>query len=230
MILDFRGKEYKCHYYDGQFKQEHICFSRGADKGVLNNEHHVTYFLDKTPNEINYVFLSKFDLISYLQEISKLLGFKLISLKENVLDYRLQVTIPNDKRFFLYVSTLIRYTYEFPFNLALYCACNNRDSFPELNIIQIMQLYRALFITDRDVHNLGTNQQCFSNLNSKCYFNTLRHDFCASVDFIYVVSSHTKLINKCSYLNTKQLSQVVEGINIIVNNYYEKYKKDICRW
>lgn len=230
MILDFRNQDYKCHYYDGDVKVKGVCFSRLVGHRILNNEYHITYFLDKTPDEVNYVFLSKSDLISYLQEISKLLGFKLISLKENASDYRLQVTIPYDRRFFLYVSTLVRYTYEFPFNLALYCAWNNRHSFPELNIIQVMEFYRALFITDRDVHNLGCNRDCFSTLNSKCYFNALRNNFNDLSYLIHVPSVHTQLINKCSCLNTKQLPQIVEEINNIANNYYEKYKEDICCW
>lgn len=230
MILNFNFSNYNCIYRAGNHKIHGVCFSSGYVGGVYNGRVYITYFLAKQRDELNYVFLSRKQVIDYVCEVSQLLGFDLIALKETESYYKLQVAMPKDRRLFLYISTFIRYTYEHPFSLALYCAILNRHNFPELNIIQIIQFYIGLFFNGRSCHIIADTGLCFSNMNCKSQFNILRYHFNSSNSFIKLDINHGTMLGFFDVINTKQLPQIAEGINNIANKYYAKYKKSICCW
>lgn len=231
MILDFRGKSFKCNYYTGKHLRKAICFSSGYADGMINGYAHATITWPKNKqDQCNYCIFDTKTLIEYFTEISKLLGFTLVSLTESNNLYKLQIRCAPNKRYFIYSAMCIRYVYEHPFAILLYAAWQNRENFPELDIIQIMQFYLALFFNGRRCHCPGLGQLAFYNINSKCQFSLIKDNFNHSKSFYKVSTSHTNLCSNLCTFNTKQLSQIASGINFIANKYYAKNKKNICRW
>ena len=231
MTLDFRFKSYKCHYFIENVPIEYICFSKGCGHGKYGSHKqyaHVTYIWPKKHDNLNYCFLDNDTVIKYFTDISKLLGFKLISFCETKNNYKLQISVIADHRYFLYVSTYIRYVYEYPFSLLLYCALRNQENFPELNITHIMQFYIAMFHNGAWCHCPGKLDLAYRNINSKSQFNLIRDYFNDSKGFIELRSCHNNLTDKFKVINIKNLPQVADGINNIINNYYARYKKSIC--
>lgn len=231
MILDFRYRDYVCKYYAGAHRYNVICFSNGCDRGRVGNYSYITYIFPKNKqNELNYCFLNKTDLLGYFVEISKIFGFKLLSFKETEDLYKLQIRCICDNRYFIYISTYIRYVYEWPFSLLLAAAWKNKNNFPELNITHIMQFYLAVFFDGRRCHCPGEVYLAFQNINPKCQFNLLKRDFNRSNSFIQIKSKYEKLTSQINQFNLKQLPQIISGINFIANKCYERNKKNICRW
>ena len=231
MILDFRGKAYKCNYYAGKHHYNGVCFSEGGYLGLANGYYHATIIWPRNKQvQLNYCTLDTRTLIEYFKEISRQLGFTLISLLETTYSYKLQFRCAPDKKFFIYIATYIRYVYENPFWILLCAAWQNRANFPELDITQIMQFYIALFFDDRRCHCPGLNRLAFHNINPKCQFSLLRGDFNCSKSFCRITANHISLCHFLRVFNSKQLPQIVNGINFIANEYYIKNKKSICRW
>ena len=231
MILDFRMKDYVCNYIAGRRYYNTICFSEGCKGGSYNKAYHATLMWPKDKQEeLNYCYFDKDVLIEYFSEISRILGFKLISFQETEHRYKLQIETPVDHRYFIYCAMCIRYVYEHPFALLLHAAWNNRKNLPDLDIIQIMQFYLALFFNGRRCHCPGLDNLAFYNINSKCQFNLIRDNFNRETSFISITSKYLNLCNAMNSFNTKQLTQISQGINKIANIYYDKRKKDLCRW
>lgn len=231
MILDFRGKEYVCRYFTGNKYVDTICFSDGYFKKIYNNYVYSTYIWPKEDqDQRNYCPFDKKTLLEYFIEISKILGFKLISLSETEHLYKLQIKCAPDRRYFIYVSMCIRYVYEHPFAFYLYAAWQNKHNFPELDIIQIMQFYLAVVFNGARCHCPGESNFTFYNINSKCQFSNIRNDFNNVENFYLLRTNHIHLDNILYQINTKQLPQIASGINFIVNKYYDENKKSICRW
>lgn len=232
MILDFRGKEYKCSYYAGNYFYENmVCFSRGCSQGEFNGYYYATIIWPRSRQvQLNYCTFDTKTLIEYFKEISRLLGFTLISLVKSTHSYKLQIRCAPDNRFFVYSAMYIRYVYENPFWLLLYSAWQNRANFPELDITQIMQLYITLFHDGRRCHCPGLDDLTFHNINPKCQFNLIRENFNYSGSFCRIIAKHNSLCHLLRVFNSKQLPQIVKGINFIANEYYAKNKKSICRW
>lgn len=231
MILDFRMKNYVCNYYAGKKHYTGLCFSTYFYGGKYGRYAYVTYIWPKEKQiERNYCFFDKKTLFEYFTEISKLLGFRLLFFSETMDSYKLQIQCIPNKRYFVYISMCIRYVWEHPFAILLYVAWQNKENFPELNIIQIMQFYIALFFDGRMCHCPGLNRQTFYNINSKCQFSLIRNDFNYHPSFLNIETSHDSLTYKLREFNTKQLPQIASGINFIANKYYAKNKKNICRW
>lgn len=233
MILDFRFKEYKCQYFAGSRFIEGACFSSGCLNGQFPHDAShtcVTYIWSKQPDELNYCFLDRNTMLRYFIDLSKRFSFKIISFSENDKRYKLQIDVINEHRYFVYVSMYIRYVYEFPFSLALYCALQNYHNFPELDITNIIQFYIALFHDGRRCHCPGMDRLAYYNLNCKSIFNNLRDDFNYSNCFCKIKSNHVSLLESLRKFNEKNLPEIVSGINNIANKYYVKNKKDICCW
>lgn len=231
MILDFRGKEYKCTYYAGKRLYNDVCFSPGCDKGEINNYAHATIIWTRNKqDQLNYCIFDTKTLVEYFTEISRLLGFTLISFTKSRNSYKLQIKCAPNHRYFIYIAMCIRYVYEYPFQILLYAAWQNRKSFPELDIIQIMQFYLALFHNGRRCHCPGLDKLAFRNINSKCQFNLIRDNFNREKFFCEILTNHNDLLFYLRVFNTKQLSQIASGINFIANKYYAKNKKNICCW
>lgn len=231
MILDFRLKDYKCNYYDGKYFNSGICFSLGCELGIIGKYTHITYVWPKEKqDQLNYCFLDKDALLRYFIEISKLLGFRLIAFADTEDKYRLQIECIPNRRYFIYISTYVRYVYEYPFSLFLYAAWCNRANFPELNITQIIQFYRAIFYGGHMCHCPGMDNDAFYNINAKCQFSLIKDHFNYSRGFVQINSNHNTLYKIVKTFNTKQLPQIVSGINCISNKYYAENKKNICRW
>lgn len=231
MILDFRMKEYVCNYYAGKKYHKEICFSKDFNGGEYGRYAYATYIWPKKKQEErNYCFFDKKTLFEYFTEISKLLGFRLLSFSETKDSYKLQVQCIPNRRYFIYASMCIRYVWEHPFAILLYAAWQNKENFPELDIIQIMQFYIAFFFDGRRCHCPGVDRMAFYNINSKCQFSLIRDDFNYDPSFLEIQTSHISLTHELREFNTKQLPQIASGINFIANKYYAKNKKDICRW
>lgn len=231
MILNFKYKEYKCQYFAGLHYIDGICFRDGCTNGAfINNSKHscVTYIWSKDPDELNYCFLDQEMLLKYFLDISKKFGFKIISFTENKTRYKLQIDIINERRYFVYVSMYIRYVYEFPFSLILYCALQNQHNLPELDITNIIQFYIALFYNGRRCHCPGYDYLAYYNINCKSIFNNLRDDFNDANCFVHIDSEYINLLEELRKFNDKNLPQIVDGINNIVNIYYSKYEKNLC--
>lgn len=232
MILDFRGKEYRCNYYAGNyFYKNKACFSNWCDQGRFNDYYYATIICPRGKQvQLNYCAFDTGTLIEYFKEISRLLGFTLISLVRGKHSYKLQFKCAPDYRFFVYVAMYIRYVYENPFWLLLHAAWQNRANFPELDITQIMQLYITLFHDGRRCHCPGLDGLTFYNINPKCQFSLIRRDFNYNKSFCKIITKHSSLCFLLRVFNSKQLPQIVRGINFIANEYYAKNKKSICRW
>lgn len=231
MILDFNYKDYDCHFYIHNHKHDGICFQCDFDDDIINGYAHSTIIFPKNKQtQKNYCFFNTQTLIEYFTEISRLLGFKLISFTQSRNSYKLQIRCAPNQRYFIYCATYIRYVYEYPFALLLFAAWQNRKNFPELNITQIIQYYIALFFIGRRCHCPGMDGSAFRNINSKCQFNLIRDNFNDERYFYYINSVHGKLCWVFDRFNLKQISQIVRGINFIANKHYVKDKKNICRW
>lgn len=232
-MVDFRYCEYKCKYLDNKKCIKDLCFADIGQQGSINNSTFITYFMDKEQNELNYVFISRSEMIDYLNEVTQLLGCHLCLIQETSKYYRIQIEIPgNDKRYLIYVSTIVRYIYEHPFSIAVYCAMKNRYSFPELNIIQIVQFYIGAFCDKRPCHHFGDATYTFSNINVKCQFNLIKNFFndCCVEKFVKLTSTHTSILNDIQVFPIKILPQISDCINDLANIVYEKNKKRICCW
>lgn len=233
MTLDFRYKDYKCEYLVGNRYVKSVCFWGGCGDGQYgkNKKHaHITYIWSKTPDELNYCFLDKETMLRYFMDISKRLGFKLLSFIETPTHYKLQIDVIANRRYFIYVSMYIRYVYEFPFSLALYCALQNTENFPELDITHIIQFYIAVLHDGARCHCPGRDRLAFYNINCKCQFSSIRDNFNDGKSLVAIKSQYTHLLKNFRLLNSKNLPQIVSGINNIVNQHYNENKKIICRW
>ena len=232
-MLDFRFKDYKCKYFIGDQLIQGVCFSHGCGVGKYGEKQkhtHITYTWTKKQDQLNYCFLDVDTMLAYFMDIAKILGFKLISFSENDTGYKLQIDVVANRRYFIYVSTYIRYVYEFPFSFILYCALQNKNHFPELNVTHIMQFYLAIFHDNTRCHCPGEPQLAYRNINSKCQFNLIRSNFNLSKSFVEVPSTHNCLFHVFGVVNEKNLSALTNYVNTIINQYYDKHKKSICCW
>ena len=236
MILNFKLKSYRCRYKDGPKSIGGVCFSSGCGNDLYEERNrlyaNVTIRWTKGNEELNYCFLDTETMIKYFIDLSVLLGFKLLSFNSNSDCYKLQIRIIPNRRYFIYVSTFIRYVYEFPFSLLTYCALHNIKSFPGLNSIQIIQLYIALFYSKAGAlcHCHGKANYAYTNMNSKLMFSLNRKNFNNSSYLTFVHTDHSGLIQLFNILNTKNLPQIADGINNLANKYYVENEESIRRW
>jgi hypothetical protein len=233
MILDFNFKNYKCRYFIGNQLFRGFCFSSGCGTGKYGTNKqrsHVTIIWSKDQEDLNYCFLDRKTMLNYFLDLQRELGFKLISFHENKYDYNLQISIVANKRWFVYVSTFIRYVYEFPFSLITYCALQNKDNFKGLQTSHIIQFYIALFYNGAQCHNHGGFKHAFSNMNCKQQFSMLKNNFNDSKYLVCLKDVGLFDIKYLSKINTKCLPQIVEKINNIANKTWISNEKNICRW
>lgn len=230
MILNFKLKPYKCNFYDGLKINRKVCFVPGV-QGYNDRKKHVTFIIYKRQQQLSYTFFNRKDLLNYFYELSNLLGFTLLSFVNKKNHYRLQIECADGDRYFLYIATLCRYTWEYPYSLFTYAAYKNKSHFPELSIIQIVQFYISSFINYWPIHQLGKSLYAFRNINDKCTFNILKGNFNHNVNFFVETSSnYLNLYDKFYTINTKQLDIIINYINSLAEKLYAKSKKDICSW
>lgn len=230
MILDFNLKNYRCTYYSGKTLINEHCFYQGCVYGIYNNESYVTYVWSCNQNQLNYCFLDQESLINYFSEIAKLAGFDLLSFSKTKKNFYLQIKCIPNRRYFIYISMLIRYVYEYPFSILLHAAWQNKKNLPELNIMCIMQFYLALFFNQRYCHCPGREGNALYNISIKNCFSLMPHSFNESSIFLFLESKYRTLCSNLYKFNIKQLPQIINGLNYIANKYYDKYKKRICCW
>ncbi len=232
MVLEFNYCDYVCKYRDGEEYIKDICFSE-IGHNRIGSSYFITYYISKVQEELNYIFITKQQMIDYLKEITKLLSCNICFIKDTKDYYRVQIEIPgNNKRYLIYVSTIVRYMYEHPFSIAVYCALKNRDSFPELNIIQIVQFYIGALNDKRPCHHFGNTGYTFSNLNVKNQFNLIK-DYFNDVEprkFVKLIRPHSHVLDQIQCFNIKILPQLSDCINDLANKIYERNKKCICCW
>ena len=233
MVLDFRGCDYVCKYYDGNYLKSGLCFSKGFGVGTNNGYAHITCFIPIKPDELNYVFVTEQQMLDYFIELSELFSFNIITFHKTETHYKLQLRIPCERdysRYVLYVLTFIRYAYEHPFSIALKCALENRQYFKGLSIVEIIQFYLGVFCNKRTCHHHGNQGRVFKNMNVKSQFNNIVNQFNYSVTFTEITTEYVKTLDYIQLFNIKCLDQLCYCINLLAIEIYEKYKKDICRW
>ena len=197
----------------------------GGKVALANAYEAIARLLSTSNNEVEKK--QSFDALKKAEE------YYVIICRETSKYYRIQVEIPgNDNRYLIYVSTIIRYIYEPPFSIAVYCAMKNRHSFPELNIIQIVQFYIGAFCDKRPCHHFGNAAYTFSNIDVKCQFNLIKDYFndCCAEKFVELTGTHTYILEGMQVFPIKILPQISDCINDLANIVYEKNKKRICCW
>ncbi|MBQ0113704.1 MAG: hypothetical protein KBT03_11280 [Bacteroidales bacterium] len=232
MFLDFSMKGYNCAYKAGKEKIEGVCFSRGYSGGVRKNKGHVVIrFTRDKQQELNYCFLSYEDMIAYSKWVADKMGFKIISINQDKKYNYIQIEFNHDNRYFLFIVTLLRYVYEFPFNVMLYSAWKHRNEYPELNIVTLFQMYLGLFFNGRLCHNIGQENVVPKEMHPKCLFNYLRNNFNRNPHgkeiFKNINSKYYRLIENMEVLNTKQIDEYADFLNNIVTEWYNRNKNII---
>ena len=227
MDFNFRFKDYNTQYFSGSVCIRDVCFACGFFRGIYGNDTFVTYIIPKRVSKLSYCFLTKDELITYITELSTLLGFSVISIADKRAKYLVQVKLVNDSRYCLYVSTLIRYTYEFPYSILLKGAVKDKEVFTKFNIIHIIQLYLALFASGWAGHQLAGYGDTFYNINSKSQFNLIRNYFNSSKSF-YLIDSHKISFGKYYTFNEEDIPMIISMINNTILSFYKKYEKYLC--
>lgn len=230
MVFNFRFADYKCQYLAGAAHKRGVCFSEGFQEGIIDGKLHITYLIPKELEELNYMFITKDQLFDYLYEVSHIIGFTVETIYDINLYYKVQVSMAPENRYFRYVSTIVRFTWEFPFSVATYCVLQNRQNFPELDLVQIMQFYLGVFCDRRQCHYFARPGYVYSNMNSKCHFNIVREQFNNTSPCVKTTNDYDIILDRLNEFNAKCLPVVSESINKLANEVYEKYKKDICCW
>lgn len=230
MIIDYCYKTFCCKYYAGYYYYDGVCFSSGFNKGNYKYHTYITYIIPKTQKQLSLCFLTKKEIIEYSKELSSLLGFSLISLSESKEVYYLQIKAPHHRRYLLYISTFIRYMYEHPFSILLYCALKSKPDFPKLDSIQIIQLYLGIFLRCCSQHAVGTLKYIFDNRNIKSIYNTQFNNFNTSNHLVYIPYNYSAVYNLLKIINTKNLPEIAELLKLLAKQIYIEYEKDICRW
>lgn len=211
-----------------------ICFARGYDRNCVYKGYiHETLFICyKEPEKDNYCFLSPEDTYSYISEVCELLGCKIFTFIEGEFYLKVQFAIPDNIRYYKFVNTIIRYCYEYPFAFLCYCAFKNRDLFPKLNIIQIVQLYISTLNNISLNHALLRDGITFSNASIKGYFNMMKESFnnVNSRATVNVSTNLSRFTNYFNVFNTKTMPYISELISNKIKEVYDKYEKNICCW
>ena len=230
MVFNFKWADFKCEYLAGATRKRGVCFSEGFREGIVNEKLHITYFEPKKVNELNYMFITKDQLFDYLHEVSYTMGFTVETIYETKDFYKVQDSMAPENRYFRYVSTIVRFTWEFPFSVATYCVLQNRQNFPELDLVQIIQFYLGIFCDRGQCHHFARPGYVYSNMNSKCHFNIVREQFNNTRPCVKTTNDYDMILDKINTFAAKCLPIVSESINKLANKVYEKYKIDICCW
>lgn len=231
MEVNFRFSGYKCIYYAGStFHRHAVCFSSGFGKsyrGYVN----CSYLLYKKQNGLNKTFFTSNELLDVITILSKELGFTLMSINENDVYFRVQIRMINSKRWNLFVSTFIRYLFEFPASLSTYCAYKSYNKYKNIRFTTLVQFYLDTAIYIDQVHSISRRGVIIKDISPKVLFN-------CQIDQFNFISSAFKIVNEKHYdysdlYNTFELDNLPKIVKVItskIDDSYKEYEKNICSW
>lgn len=195
------------------------------DKNINADRCPVVFALPKKKIGSHYTFLSKEDVLKYLTEVFKLTDIPFIAFSESDNWYWAHTLFPNDNRYKLFVSTIIRYAFEDHFAVLTYFAMKNEKLQKKMDIIHLVQLYISYF-RYCDNHSLFCNGYTFyGNEDVKDWYKY--HKFLFTDQFSYQIPTNKYYINNM-YINDKCLDTLAYSINNKINKLYEEHKENLC--
>ena len=226
-IVDRRYGSYRTTYkYD-----EHVCYNRACyaemrDANLKCKTHPVVFALPKVVKGSHYTFLSREEVIEYLTEVFKLTNIPFIAFSENDEWYWAHTIFPNEKRYKLFVSTIVRYAFEDNFAVLTYFAMKNKELRKEMDIIHLVQLYISYFRCC-DNHSLFYNGYTFYGYEDvKDWYKN--HKYYFTDRYSYEIPTHNTIYRCYRYVNDKCLDALAISFNKIINKVYEENKENLC--
>lgn len=230
MEVDFRYAGYRCEYHAGTTHYREVCFSKGFGKSFKNYVN-ISYILYKNQCQLNKTFFNSKELLDVLIILSKELKFTLMSINEDKNKFRVQIRMINNKRWNLFVSTFIRYLYEFPASLATYCAYKSRDKYKNIRFTTLIQFYLDSAVWIDRVHSISQRDTIIKDVSPKVLFNAQRYDFnLIREPFMVECNKHYDFDNKYRHFEIENLPKIVRIITSTIDSSYKEYEKDICSW
>ena len=226
-IIDRRYGWYNTTYkYSKHVCYNEPCYAEMRDKNLRGKTHPVVFALPKTVKGSHYTFLSREELIEYLTEVFKLTDIPFIAFSESDEWYWAHTIFPNEKRYKLFVSTIVRYAFEDNFAVLTYFAMKNKELRKEMDIIHLVQLYISYF-NCCDNHSLFVNGHTFyGHENVKEWYEENVNHF--NVYGGCNISTCNKRYRYDKHVNDKCLDTLAIYFNKIVNKVYEENKEDLC--
>lgn len=225
-IIDRRYGGYKTTYKHGKFcYYNRPCYSDIRIEQINLIKCPVVFALPKKKKGSHYTFLSKEDVLKYLTEVFKLTNIPFIAFSESDEWYWAHTIFPNNKRYKLFVSTIVRYAFEDHFAVFTYFAMKNEKLQKEMDIIHLVQLYISHF-GYCDNHSLFYNGYTFyGNEDVKDWYK--EHELYFTDKYSYQITTANYGIQNM-YINEKCLDTLAYSINNKINNLYEKHKENLC--
>lgn len=226
-IIDRRYGWYKTTYkYDKHVCYNKACYAEMRDANLRCETHPVVFAFPKVVKGSQYTFLSREELIEYLTEVFKLTGIPFIAFSESDEWYWAHTIFPNDKRYKLFVSTIVRYAFEDNFAALTYFAMKNKELRKEMDIIHLVQLYISYFRCC-DNHSLFYNGYTFyGNEDVKKWYKKHKYRF---TDYVSCeIPTHNSVYRCYKHLNDKCLDTLAIYFNNIINKVYEENKENLC--
>lgn len=226
-IVDRRYGWYRTTYkYDKYVCYNKPCYAEMRDANLRCETHPVVFALPKVVKGSHYTFLSREELIEYLTEVFKLTGIPFIAFSEDDEWYWAHTIFPNDKRYKLFVSTIVRYAFEDNFAVLTYFAMKNKELRKEMDIIHLVQLYISYFRCC-DNHSLFQNGYTFYGHETvKDWYKKHKTYFTGS--FSCRIPTHDFVYHCYKQINDKCLDTLAISFNNIINKVYEENKKNLC--
>lgn len=232
MIVDFRYSNLICKYFVEDTCVKNVCFLRGYRNITRDNKVYCSLIWKRKKQEgSNYCFMSDSDLLSYFIELSKLLGFKIISFAHSRSIYDLQFICPANDRLFLYITTCMRYVYESPFSFLTACAWKDRKYFKDMDILHIIHFYLGLFYSVNN-HSAGSSGYYYPQRNCKCEFNYMKDHIFNTTSFARTFPDEYKVKQGQRWLkiiNSKELKKLEKTVNQHARKVYDEINEDIYR-
>ena len=226
-IIDRRYGWYKTTYkYDKHVCYNKACYAEMRDANLKCKTHPVVFALPKVVKGSQYTFLSREEVIEYLTEVFKLTDIPFIAFSESDEWYWAHTIFPNDKRYKLFVSTIVRYAFEDKFVTLTYFAMKNKELRKEMDIIHLVQLYISHFKCC-DNHSLFYNGYTFyGHEDVKKWYKKHKYRF---TDYVNCeILTHNTTYHCYKYVNDKCLDTLAIYFNNIINKVYGENKKNLC--
>ena len=226
-IVDRRYGWYKTTYkYDKHVCYNKPCYAEMRDANLKCETHPVVFALPKVVKGSHYTFLSREEVIEYLTEVFKLTDIPFIAFSESDEWYWTHTIFPNEKRYKLFVSTIVRYAFEDNFAVLTYFAMKNKELRKEMDIIHLVQLYISYF-NCCDNHSLFVNGYTFyGHEDVKDWYK--ENKYCFTNDVSCGIIRHNAVYHCYRCVNDKCLDTLAISFNKIINKVYEENKEDLC--
>lgn len=226
-IIDRRYSSYRTTYkYYTYVSYNRPCYADMRDKKLKCKTHPVVFALPKVVKGSHYTFLSQEEVIEYLTEVFKLTDIPFIAFSESDEWYWAHTIFPNDNRYKLFVSTIVRYAFEDNFAVLTYFAMKNKELRKEMDIIHLVQLYISYFRCC-DNHSLFVRGYTFYGYEDvKDWYNKNKYHF--TNDVSCKIPTHDNMFRVYNHINDKCLDTLAIYFNNIINKVYEENKKNLC--